>query len=343
MKILIIQTAFLGDVVLATPLIEKLKARFQDCELDLMVRKGNEGVLKDHPKLRRVLTFDKKQKYNELFRLIRELRKQRYDYVINVQRFFSSGLLTVLSGGKVKIGFDKNPLSFFYSIRRPHHISTESPVHEVERNISLLEGLTDLELCRPKLYPSSQEEQAVPRNYEYVCIAPTSRWFTKQFPLEKWCELIKKLPTTYRVHLIGGPDDVEICEQIRAATDLDRVVVSAGKLSLLASVALIKHAQVTFTNDSAPLHFASAVNAPVVGIFCSTVPEFGFGPLSERSVVVETSHDLDCRPCGLHGKKACPEGHFKCASIEIEEILAKVDQVMSIQRTNRADNTEFQE
>ena len=78
----------------------------------------------------------------------------------------------------------------------------------------------------------------------------------------------------------------------------------------------------TFTNDSAPLHFASAVNAPVTAIFCSTIPEFGFGPLSDVAHTIETEEKLLCRPCGLHGKKACPQGHFKCADIEIEKIIA---------------------
>ena len=72
-----------------------------------------------------------------------------------------------------------------------------------------------------------------------------------------------------------------------------------------------------FVNDSAPMHLASSVNAKTTAIFCSTVPEFGFGPLSDLSQVVEIKEKLKCRPCGLHGKKACPEGHFKCG-FEIE-------------------------
>ena len=94
----------------------------------------------------------------------------------------------------------------------------------------------------------------------------------------------------------------------------------AGKLTFLESTALISKAQMTYTNDSAVMHFASAVNAPVTAIYCSTVPGFGFGPLSDQSTIVETSENLSCRPCGLHGKKACPEGHFKCSEIAIEQI-----------------------
>ena len=79
-----------------------------------------------------------------------------------------------------------------------------------------------------------------------------------------------------------------------------------------------------YVNDSAPMHLCSSVNAPVTAIFCSTVPSFGFGPLSENSRIIETKEELSCRPCGLHGFKTCPKGHFQCAeSIMTENVLSK--------------------
>jgi heptosyltransferase-2 len=101
----------------------------------------------------------------------------------------------------------------------------------------------------------------------------------------------------------------------------------AGKLSLLASAALMQKAIMNYVNDSAPMHLASALNAPTCAIYCSTVPAFGFGPLAEKSYVVEINYPLHCRPCGLHGYRACPERHFKCAyDIEVNplvEVLSK--------------------
>jgi len=144
MKILIIQTAFIGDVVLATPLIEKLKQFYPDSEIDFLLRKGNEGLLTGHPLLRQVLIFDKKKgKYKNLFSLINTIRKEKYDHVINLQRFFASGMLTAFSGAKHTIGFDKSPLSFFFSESLPHHISATGTEHEVNRNLSLITKLTD--------------------------------------------------------------------------------------------------------------------------------------------------------------------------------------------------------
>ena len=95
-----------------------------------------------------------------------------------------------------------------------------------------------------------------------------------------------------------------------------------GKLSYLQSAALMARADMNYANDSAPLHFASAMDAPVTAVYCSTVPAFGFGPLRPNARVVEIKERLYCRPCGLHGHKACPEGHFRCAlEITNEQLL----------------------
>jgi heptosyltransferase-2 len=99
-------------------------------------------------------------------------------------------------------------------------------------------------------------------------------------------------------------------------------VVLAGQLSLLQSAALMSKAKRNFVNDSGPLHLCSAMDAPVTAVFCSTIPSFGFGPLSKDSKVVQTALGLACRPCGLHGRKECPEGHFKCGtSINTVDLL----------------------
>ena len=102
----------------------------------------------------------------------------------------------------------------------------------------------------------------------------------------------------------------------------------AGRLSFLASAALQKKAVLNYVNDSAPMHFASAVNAPVVAVYCSTLPDFGFGPLSDNSFIVQTNESLTCRPCGIHGKKQCPLKHFDCAkTIKMDQLIAPLLQV----------------
>ena len=135
--------------------------------------------------------------------------------------------------------------------------------------------------------------------------------------------MVNKIPSSFKIFLIGSLVDIPLCESIKDKSMNKNVEVLAGKLSFLQSAALIKNARMTFANDSAPLHFASAMNSPVGAIFCSTVPGFGFGPLSERSFIFETNEKLTCRPCGLHVKNECPEKHFKCSDIDIDMILKK--------------------
>ena len=238
--------------------------------------------------------------------------------VVNLQRFLSSGVLTALSGVSMKLGFTKNPLSVFFTTRFQHQISTEdnSP-HEIERNHQLILALTDEQVAKPKLYPSMKDFALVRVTEEYVTMSPTSVWFTKQWPAEKWIGLINKIPKKCKVFLLGAPADQTACQKMAVASKHPNVIVKAGELSLLQSAALMKGAIMNYVNDSAPLHLASAMNAPVTAVFLSTVPQFGFTPLSDNSSVCETSLDLPCRPCGLHGKGACPEGHFKCAEIEV--------------------------
>jgi len=323
-KVLVIQTAFIGDVVLATGVIEKLHAYFPDAQIDFLLRKGNEGLLTGHPFLHEVLVWDKKKdKFRNLVRMGRKIRKAQYDIVINVQRFAATGLLTFFSGARETIGFDKNPLSRWFTRRIPHIVSTsEAPLHEIARNQGLIRHITDADAARPRLYPSAADYEKV-KGYKtgpYITISPASVWFTKQYPREKWVEFIRKAPEEYIIYLLGGPGDKELCKYIEDET---RAVDLSGQFSFLQSAALMQDAHMNYTNDSAPMHFASALNAPVTAIYCSTVPAFGFGPLSDKHYIVEVEEVLDCRPCGLHGYKACPLGHFNCAHhIRDEQLLA---------------------
>lgn len=317
-KILIVQTAFIGDVVLATPLIEKLHGHFPDAQLDFLLRKGNENLLENHPYLTNLMVWDKKNsKMKNLFTLIGKVKNERYDLLVNVQRFGATGMLTMLSKAKVKVGFDKNPFSFSFNRKIPHEIGNGK--HEVERNLDLIQEWTDNKFTSPKLHLSENILDKVEplKSEPYITLAPTSVWFTKQYPSENWISFLQETNFSGNIYLLGAPSDHDSCEKIRIESGNTHVQNLCGSLSLMESTALMQDAAMNYVNDSAPMHFASAVNAPTTALFCSTIPEFGFGPLSENSRVIQSTEKLDCRPCGLHGHKACPEGHFKCAGFKI--------------------------
>ncbi len=329
-KILVIQTASLGDVILTTPLLEKLHFLYPDAAIDFLLKKGNESLFASHPYLHRLLIWDKsKDKYKHLIQLIKTIRVEKYDLVVNVQRFATTGLVTVFSNAGTTIGFNKNPFSVFFGKSVKHKIGVKyNGIHEVERNMELLAYFPTDKKFNVKLYPSNKDFAHVSqyKTVKYICIAPASLWKTKQFPAERWVEFLKIIDKDLRVYFLGSKNDVSLCEEIISQSAHENSLNLSGKLTMLESTALIKDAFMNYVNDSSPLHLASSVNAKVTAIFCSTIPEFGFGPLSDNAVVINVKEKLNCRPCGLHGNKECPEKHFQCAyDIDINQLNLRLN------------------
>lgn len=335
-KICVIQTAFIGDVVLSTSLLESLHFQYPNARIDIIVRKGNEALFNNHPFVNNVIVWNKQQnKYANWFKVLRQIRSNQYDAIVNVQRYAATGLWTAFSGAKHKIGFDKNPFSFLFT-HKVRHQEMQVGLHEIDRNLALIKVLNEnIILSKPKLYPANSdfEKIKVLQQNPYICIAPASVWFTKQFPIAQWVRFLSGLEFEGNIYIIGGPSDVLLGDEIIAsisstASIKNRIVNLAGHFHFLSSAALQKGAVLNYVNDSAPMHFASAVNAPVVAIYCSTIPDFGYGPLSDKSFVVQTQQHLACKPCGVHGKKTCPLGHFDCAmTINMQQLYTPLLQM----------------
>jgi heptosyltransferase-2 len=326
-KILIIQTASIGDVILSTPLLENLHRTYPHAAIDMVIKKGSESLFASHPFLHKLYVWDKSEyKLRNFYAILKEVRSERYDLVVNVQRFFLTGILTAFSRATQKVGFNKNPLSLFFSRRVKHKIKA-GDAHETERNISLIKHLVEDPNNKPRLYPSAHDDalSSQYKSHKYICVAPASLWFTKQYPAGKWVDFIKKLPDELYVYFLGSSSDRDLCAEIIRESAHNNSLNLSGKLKLLETTSLMRDATMNFVNDSAPMHLASSVNARLTVVYCSTVLSFGFGPLSEDSTIVETDEILKCRPCGLHGKKACPEKHFDCANtIKTEHLLNRL-------------------
>ena len=332
MRILVIQTAFIGDVVLATAMLENLHAAYPSAKLDILVRGGAQELFIDHPYIHTVHVWDKKKnKYQHLFQIIKTIRRIKYDVVINVQRYLATGIITVFSGATKTIGFDKNPLGFLFSETVKHSFGAGAKatgaeaLHETSRNHALLASLTSAPVAKPALYPSAVNFAAVQKwqSKPYICMSPGSVWETKKMPAQNWIHLINAVPANFTIYLMGAPNEKDLCQEILSGSSRGDVFNIAGQLNLLEASALIKGARLNYVNDSAPMHLASATNAPVAAIYCSTIPAFGYGPLSDTQFIVETLEPMPCKPCGLHGKTACPLGHFNCGhSITTAQLLA---------------------
>lgn len=335
-KILIIQTAFIGDVILSTSVIEKMHAFYPNAQLDFLLRKGNHGLLQGHPLIKNLWIWDKSKKWASWYTILKSVRAEQYDLVINLQRFTSMALLAALSKGKNIVGYDSAWPSKFFTKTHKHILDvsgkTASP-HEVERYQTLIASYTDNAAAKPKLYPTAKDESFVSEKFQewsngtlslqdkYVCMAPASVWGTKQLPIPKWITLANKLDNDIAIVFLGGPGDKDLCASIIAQIPNKRIINTAGGFNFMQSAIAMKYAKMNYVNDSGPLHIATAMDAPTTAFFCSTVPEFGFTPLSTVHYVAETKEDLPCRPCGVHGYKVCPQGHFKCGNIAVEEYL----------------------
>ena len=315
---LVIQTSFLGDVILTTPLIRELAKRGP---VDVLVTPQGAAVLANNPGIRTVIPYDKRGTYGSalnLWQTVRELRSGRpYNAAYLAQGSFRSGLLAVMTGANQRIGFASSTGRALYT----EQVRYRPDRHHAERLWSLaMSECADpptSDQIRPRLYPSDEERLTVDRllrragslEEPFVALAPGSAWGTKRWPY--YVELARKTSDYARVAIIGAKSDAPIAEEIIAALPAGCVINAVGELSLLASAELIGRAQAIVTNDSAPQHLASAMGTPTLTIFGPTVPEFGFGPLAERRAVAGVD-GLSCRPCHRHGPQRCPLGHWRC-------------------------------
>lgn len=334
--ILIIQTAFIGDTILASHFARAVKTQYPNSEIHFFLRKGNESVIQGLPTIHKVWVWDKAGgKTKNLFKLIGELKQIKFDMVFNLHRHFNSGLVSAMMKSPFKAGFSQNPLSFFYTHKVNHlipHKTLSGIWHEVQRNLQLLQKadptldiVDNQKIYKPEL-PIQEKNWKKIEPYsagDYFVVAPASVWFTKAWSEHKYRELTQELAKRGKVIFIGAPTDKDLCDRI--SQDIPNTLNLCGQVNLIDSAALMKNAKRVFVNDSAPLHLASCVNAKTTAIFCSTVKEFGYTPLADDSVVVDVGSELSCRPCGLHGYKECPLKHFKCSEdIAIQKVLATI-------------------
>lgn len=327
--ILIIQTAFIGDTILASHFARAVKDLYPNSKIHFFLRKGNESVIQGLPTIEKTWVWDKAGgKTKNLMKLISELREIKFDMVFNLHRHFNSGLVSAMMKSPFKAGFKQNPLSMFYTRKINHQIPDPRGWHEVQRNLELIPGYQisdNSKIYKPELPIQQKNVDKVSQfvNDNYFVVAPASVWFTKAWSEHKYRELTSELSKMGKVYFIGAPTDKELCDRIREG--FPNTENLCGGLNLLDSAALMKNARRVFVNDSAPLHLASCVNAKTTAVFCSTVPAFGYTPLADDSVVVDVGNELSCRPCGLHGYQKCPLGHFKCSEdIEIKKVLATI-------------------
>jgi len=331
-KILVVQTSFLGDVVLSTPLFRAVRLLYPKAHVALLCSPQAALLLEDSKELDEIIPDNKKQKrgLRGILDKAQELRAKEFTLAISPHKSFRTALLLYLAKIPLRVGFRQSAGWFFFNRRTDRRAS----LHDVERNLGILFGLNadpyDFDRAL-HLDVTSEKEKKVRDKLSALGVEkkpdtlifglnPGSVWPTKRWSVEGFAEVAVKLKEKYRceILLFGAREDADIVERIQ---NLSGVGISlAGKIGLEELTAAIDHCDLFITNDSGPMHVAVAREVPVVAIFCATTPSLGFYPYSSEAIVLEKN--LHCRPCSTHGGLRCPLGTEDCIrEIQPEHVI----------------------
>ena len=313
MNILIIHTAFIGDIVLSTALVSKVKEKYPDSNIYYLTTPLGKEILKNNPKIKEIIVYDKRGKdkgFGAFISFVKKIRKLKIDVCLTPHRYLRSSILSLLSGAKIRAGYDVASLAFVFNKK----IKYDKTKHEVEKLLSFIDN--DTKRYELEMYPNEKDKikidsllKNLSENKKIILIAPGSKWFTKKWPEEYFRILIQNLVKRDDLLIVitGGKEEKEI------ELNLDSKVLDLrGEITLLELAELTKRAVLVVSNDSAPIHITSAFpDTRIIGIFGPTVKEFGFFPWSQNRKVFEVN-GLYCRPCAIHGGNFCPEKHFRC-------------------------------
>ena len=307
MKILIWQTAYLGDVILTTPLIRTIRENFPNSQIGFVGRPFIKELLKGYDI--ELIPFGKSLK--ESFSIVKKIKG--YDVAVSPHRSMRTALILFFSGIKRRIGFNKSELPFLYTDLVEHRWE----LHEVDRNLSLLKPLGVKKFVREtKLFADAESIKKFGlREKDYVVISPFSNFPLKEWNLENWNELIKRIDT--RIVITGTKNDIKKAEGL---IKTEKVINLVGKTSLRELMGVINGARLVVANDSSPVHIANALGVPAITVYTATSSKYGFYPL----IGAYLDNPAPCSPCSPNPKK-CKTGTKECLRLPApEDVLSLI-------------------
>jgi len=338
-KILIIRLSSLGDIVLTTPVVQSLKQKFPQSEIFFLTKSQYQDLLKNHPNIFSLIEFDPKEKHKGIsgfLKLVRQLRAFKFDLLVDLHANLRSFFICHLLKTQIKIKYNKRWLARFLLVH--FKFLKAKPTHTVD---SYLERLKKIGVNSPQkeprifLDPESGNflkdfliEKKIKKDDIVVGIHPGARWETKRWTEEKFvkvCQILNQRPKL-KIILFGDQKDQEMIERMSPHIE-DQKLFKAVNLPLNKFMSLIKRCDCFVTNDSGPMHMASALEVPVVAIFGPTHPQLGFSPRGSENVVLTAF--VKCSPCSLHGEKRCfKESRFCMDLIEPEMVTNAVERLL---------------
>ncbi len=323
-KILIIRFSALGDVILTTPLITVLQKEFPQAKIFYAIKESFAGIL---PQGVECLTLNREESFANFRRKVAAAAP--YDLIIDLHSSLRSRILCLGLKTKKIVRFRKPYLKRLLTIlTKKNFLRTTPSVPQRYLNTltNILPTVPRAESLRPILYYQNLPFEIANslKGKKYFLIAPGSRWFTKKWPLEYFLSLTRQIcqkKQDYLPVLLGGPDEADDCRYIQQGLDRQALLL-AGDLNLPQVVTLIRQARFIVCNDSGLMHMAAATDTPIYALFTSTIPEFGFAPLSPYAKII-TAPDIPCRPCNHKGLAECPKGDYICGrKLTPETVLA---------------------
>jgi heptosyltransferase-2 len=335
-KILVIQTAFPGDAILTLPLIQELKKKSPDYLIDVLCIPSTAEIFAASPHVNVIISFDKKGKQKSIFsfiKFLKELKLNKYEIVYSPHRSLRSAIIAMNLSAKETYGFENSSLKFAFK----HAVKYDPSVHEVKRNLEFVGDDYSIDKWRiiPETTVTTESKKKVQKFLsenkieKFIVVAPGSVWETKRYPVEYYKLIIEHFEAVkYQIVLVGGAEDKILCETLKSA-EKENVYITAGDFSFVETIELLKSASLLICNDSAPTHLGMCADIPVLTIYCSTVPQFGFYPYNTKSDYISYDH-LSCKPCGIHGYNSCPTGTFDCAKLLVPElVIEKAEKLLS--------------
>ncbi|HPN39222.1 MAG TPA: glycosyltransferase family 9 protein [Melioribacteraceae bacterium] len=334
-KILVIQTAFIGDAILTLPLLSQIIKKYEYSEIDVLAIPSTIEIFRNSPYVNKVIEYDKRKKDKGIFALIKLgklLKSNSYDIIFSPHRSLRSSILVKLSGVKETYGFDNSSCKLFYKNIIKYNIKE----HEVLRNLRLINF--DDKKNSWKLLPELKKEESTVNKIDlfieqntinnFICIAPGSVWETKKYPIEYY-KLIAKyfINKGYKIIVTGSNSEKDLCNQLEEISN--QIINTAGLFNINETIELIGRSKLLICNDSAPTHFGMVNDVKVLTLYCSTVAEFGFYPYNRKSKYLSYDN-LKCKPCGIHGFKKCPIKTFDCGiNLKPEIVMQEAEKLLN--------------
>ena len=328
-KILVIKPSSLGDVVHSLPFLYSLSERFPFAKIHWVIASGIEGILEGNPMVTKLWIINKdrwknigriKGTLSEMGGLVKGLKGEAYDIVIDLQGLMRSGLIAKATGAPIRIGFReaREGSALFYT----HRVEGGRDIHAVDRYLKVVRALGgdtgEVKFPMPLIRESEKIRMLRSDRQEYVVIVPGARWETKKWPAENFAALASLLQT--KSIIVGGPAERSLSAKIEEQTK-GKALSMAGETDIMDLIWLIRGAKCVVTNDSGPMHIAAACGIPVVAIFGPTNPA-RTGPYGTKHVVLQLP--LQCAPCY---RRKCND--LKCMKgISVEQVFKAVTEAL---------------